>query len=178
LTCGYAEIAAANGVSIRLSCPALGFEVADGLLTAVHTPDGPVGARWVISASGLAGGTISALAGGEEIRIWPRRGQYWVLDRACGEKLHKMVLPVPMPHSRGVQVVPTTNGSALLGPDARDITDAADKATDTESLRALLRLTERLVPAVSLDYAIKTYAANRAAADETVRVRPDPLRPN
>jgi glycerol-3-phosphate dehydrogenase len=132
----------------------------------------------VVNAAGLAGGTISALAGGEAIGIWPRKGQYWVLDRAFGERLRKMVLPVPMPHSRGVQVVPTTNGSALLGPDARDITDAADKATDTESLQALLRLTERLVPAVSLDYAIKTYAANRAAADETVRVRPDPLRPN
>jgi glycerol-3-phosphate dehydrogenase len=178
LTCGYAEIAAANGATIRLSCPALGFEVADGLLTAVHTPDGPVRARWVINASGLAGGTISALAGGEEIRIWPRRGQYWVLDRAFGEKLHKMVLPVPMPHSRGVQVVPTTNGSALLGPDAQEITDPADKGTDPASLRAILRLTEQLVPEVSLDYAIKTYAANRAACEETVRVRPDRSRRN
>jgi hypothetical protein len=34
------------------------------------------------------------------------------------------------------------------------------------------------VPGVSLDYAIKTYAANRAACEETVRVRPDARRAN
>jgi glycerol-3-phosphate dehydrogenase len=83
-----------------------------------------------------------------------------------------------MPHTRGVQVVPTTNGSALLGPDARDGTDPADKSTDIDSLRAILRLTKDLVPDVTLTYAIKTYAANRAACDETVRARPDARQPN
>ncbi len=100
-----------------------------------------------------------------------------MLDRDFGERLHKMVLPVPMPHSRGVQVVPTTNGSALLGPDAQ-VSDSADKGTDAASLQAILRLTEQLGTGVSLDYAIKTYAANRAACDETVRVRPDARRSN
>jgi glycerol-3-phosphate dehydrogenase len=178
LTCAYADLAAANGAMIRLSCPAMGFGTRDGRVTAVDTPAGRLGARWVVNAAGLAGGTISVLAGGEDIRIWPRKGQYWILDRAFGERLHKMVLPVPMPHSRGVQVVPTTNGSALLGPDAQDITDPDDKSTDPASLQAILRLTEQLVPEVSLDYAIKTYAANRVACDETVRVRPDAHRPN
>jgi glycerol-3-phosphate dehydrogenase len=178
LTCGYAELAAANGATIALQRPAMGFEVAGDRLVAVQTPAGQVRARWVVNAAGVASGTISALAGGEELHVWPRKGQYWVLDREFGSQLRKMVLPVPMPHSRGVQVVPTTNGSALLGPDARDIDDPADKATDTDGLRALLRLTERLVPAVSVDYAIKTYAANRPAADETVLVRPDANRPN
>ena len=37
-----------------------------------------------------------------------------LLDRAFGERLSLMVLPVPLPHTRGVQVVPTTNGTALL----------------------------------------------------------------
>jgi glycerol-3-phosphate dehydrogenase len=178
LTCGYAELAAANGASVRLSCPAIGFDTHAGQLTTVQTPAGWIRARWVINAAGLGSGTISALAGGEELRIWPRKGQYWVLDRAFGSRLRKMVLPVPMPHTRGVQVVPTTNGSALLGPDAQDIADPADKATDPDSLQALLRLTEQLVPEVSRDLAIKTYAANRAAAEETVRVRPDGVRPN
>jgi glycerol-3-phosphate dehydrogenase len=178
LTCAYAELAAANGAVIRLCCPAMGFASADGRLTAVETPAGWFGARWVVNAAGLGSGVLSALAGGEDIRIWPRKGQYWVLDRAFGERLHKMVLPVPLPHTRGVQVVPTTNGSALLGPDAQEISDPADKGTDPDSLQAILRLTEQLVPDVSLDYAIKTYAANRAACDETVRARPDAQRPN
>jgi glycerol-3-phosphate dehydrogenase len=178
LTWAYAELAAANGAGISLSRPALGFERRAGRLTGVITPAGTIGARWVINAAGLGAGEISALAGGEEIHIWPRKGQYWILDRAFGDRLRTMVLPVPMPHSRGVQVVPTTNGSVLLGPDAQEIADPYDKGTDLPSLDAILALTERLVPQVTLDCAIKTYAANRAACEETVRVRFDAQRPN
>ena len=178
LTCAYAELAAANGAEVRLDCPALGFTRTGERLTAVDTPAGRLEAGYVINAAGVAGGRISALAGGEEIRIWPRKGQYWILDRAFGERLQMMVLPVPMPHTRGVQVVPTTNGSVLLGPDAQEITDPDDKSTDLDSLGVILGQTERLVPAVTPDSAIKTYAANRAACEETVRVRPDARVPN
>ncbi len=178
LTCAYAELAAANGAEIRLSCPALGFEREGDRLTAVDTPSGRVGARWVINAAGVAAGEISALADGEPLKIWPRKGQYWILDRAFGARMRMMVLPVPMPHTRGVQVVPTTNGSVLLGPDATEIEDPEDKSTEHENLQAILAQTERLVPSVTLDCAIKTYAANRAACEETVRVRPDSVRPN
>jgi glycerol-3-phosphate dehydrogenase len=83
-----------------------------------------------------------------------------------------------MPHTRGVQVVPTTNSSVLLGPDAEEIDDPYDKATEGKNLTAILEQTERLVPSVTLECAIKTYAANRAACEETVRVRPDMFRPN
>ena len=167
LTCGYAELAAANGAEIRLSCPVLGFDAADGVLTAVHTPAGPVRARWVVNAAGVASGVVSALAGGEEIRIWPRKGQYWVLDRGLrGAAAQDGAAGADAADPQGAGG-PTTNGSALLGPDAQEITDPADKGTDPASLRALLRLTEQLVPEVSLEYAIKTYAANRAAAESS-----------
>jgi glycerol-3-phosphate dehydrogenase len=178
LTCAYAELAAANGAELRLSCPALGFDRSGDLIDGVITPRGRVGTRWVINVAGVAGGAISALAEGEQIRIWPRKGQYWVLDRAFGERLRMIVLPVPTPQTRGVQVVPTTNGSLLLGPDAQEIDDPYDKGTERENLLAILEQTRRLVPSVTLESAIKTYAANRAACDEAVRVRPDRFRPN
>ena len=142
------------------------------------TPRGSVGAKWVVNAAGVAAGAISTLAGGEELHIWPRKGQYWILDRAYGERLRMIVLPVPMPYTRGVQVVPTTNGSVLLGPDAQDISDPDEKSTEQDALATILEQTMRLVPSVTTDYTIKTYAANRAASDETVRARPDKQRPN
>src|SRR5258708_12565427 len=45
LTCGYAELAAANGASIRLSCPAMGFDVSGGPPTPGQTPAGPIPPR-------------------------------------------------------------------------------------------------------------------------------------
>ncbi len=178
LTCAYAELAAANGAEIRRSCPAIGFDGHGELITAVITPEGRLGARWVINAAGIAGAAISALANGEQFRIWPRKGQYWILDRAFGEQLRMIVVRVPTPQTRGVQVSPTTNGSVLLGPDAQDIDDPYDKATERENLLGIFEQAQRLVPSVTLEPVIKTYAANRTASDETVRLRADRLRPN
>ena len=74
-------------------------------------------ARFVVNAAGLGAGRISALAGGEPIATWPRKGQYVVLDRSFGERLSKIVFCTHLPDTKGINVVPTVHGSALLGPD-------------------------------------------------------------
>lgn len=174
LTWAYAELAALNGASFHFETPVIGFETGpDGRLGRAVTPRGPFAARYFVNAAGLGSGQVSELAGGETIRMWPRKGQYWILDREFGQQLSRIVLPVPMPHSRGIEVAPTTNGSVLLGPDATDGTDPVDTSTDAAALREVLARTRQLVPSVSLDVAIKSYAANRPAADEPVRLRMD-----
>lgn len=173
LTFGYAELAALNGATIVLSAPVTGFERADGRLSAVVTPRGRIGARYVVSAAGVQGDTISALAGGETFRMWPRKGQFWILDRDFGSRLRHLVVAVPTPTTRGVLVVPTTNGSALLGPTAEDLEDRYDHATVPDTLQRVFDKAKALVPAVSLDYAIKTFAGARPAGDPVYRIKRD-----
>jgi glycerol-3-phosphate dehydrogenase len=148
--------------------------VSDGV---VSTTRGPVRASVVVNAAGVWAGEIARLAGGEELRLWPRKGQYWVLDREFGARLRRLVYPVPGAGTRGVQVVPTTNGSVLLGPSAHDGEDPLDKATDLATLDELFAEARGLVPAVADAPVIKTFAANRPACDETVRVRADAVVP-
>ncbi|MCW3063858.1 MAG: dependent oxidoreductase [Solirubrobacterales bacterium] len=174
LTWAYAELAALNGAELRFRAPVL--DVArdgDGRLSAVVTPEDRIACRYVVNAAGIGSGALSALAGGEEIRMWPRKGQYWILDRDFGQTLSRIVLPVPTPTTRGIEVAPTTNGSVLLGPDAEEGGDAEDRSTSAGNLRKIFAETQRLVPTVSLDRAIKTYAGSRPAADEPVRLRFD-----
>ena len=180
LTWAYAELASANGADVRLSTRVTGFDTdGEGRLIGVQTTRGSIGCGFVVNAAGLGAGIVSGLAGGEPLDPRPRKGQYWVLDRAFGARMRKIVLPVPTPQTRGVQVVPTTNGSVLLGPSADDIDDETDRATDAEELATIVRLCRALVPSVSAEYAIKSYAANRATTgDETLRLRPDPTVPN
>jgi glycerol-3-phosphate dehydrogenase len=179
LVCGYGELAAANGVRVALSCTATGVAVQTGRIAAVHTTRGTVRCRYVVNAAGMAAGTISELSGGEELDPTPRKGQYWILDRAWGARMSKIILPVPMPHTRGVQVVPTTNGSVLLGPSVQDIDDEWDTATSQEALGPIFDQCRALVPSVSLEHAIKTYAANRTVTgEETMRLRVDETMPN
>jgi glycerol-3-phosphate dehydrogenase len=179
LVCGYGELAAANGARIALDCTATGIELAGGQITAVYTTRGTVRCRFLVNAAGMAAGVISELSGGELLDPKPRKGQYWILDRAFGASLSRIILPVPMPQTRGVQVVPTTNGSVLLGPSVEDIEDDWDTGTSPEALATIFGECRALIPSVSLSHAIKTYAANRTVTgEETMRLRLDATIPN
>jgi glycerol-3-phosphate dehydrogenase len=178
LTIGYAELAARNGVRFLFSAPVAGFEVDDERLTAVRTPVATLRARFVVNAAGVGAGDVSAMAGGEPFRCWPRQGQYWLLDRELGGRFRKVVGGVPSERTRGIYCVPTTNRSLLLGPTADDREDPADRAVSRDVLEQVMEAARRLVPAVRREYAIKTFAANRPASEPTYRLEADRRRPN
>lgn len=174
LTFGYAELAALNGATFFLSSPALAFEKSHGQLDAIITPHARIHARFVVNASGVQADGISALAGGEAFTMWPRKGQFWILDREFGSRLRHIVVAVPTPKTRGVLVVPTTHGSVLLGPTAEDLEDRFDRATVPDTLERVFEKAKALVPSVSLDFAIKTFAGVRPASDPVYRIKRDP----
>jgi glycerol-3-phosphate dehydrogenase len=176
LTLGYAELAARNGVTFHLSAPVTALAEVPGGWD-VETPRGRLRARFLVNAAGVEADTVAALAGGEPMRCWPRQGQYWLLDRELGARFRKVVGGVPTEHTRGVYCVPTTNRSLLLGPTADDRRERADRAVDRPTLERVLEQARRLVPSVRPELAIKTFAANRPAADRTYRIEVDARRP-
>jgi glycerol-3-phosphate dehydrogenase len=178
LTWAYAELAALNGAQFHFSTPVIGFDHHNGQLSAALTAGGRIGGRFFVNAAGIGSGVVSELAGGEQITMWARKGQYWVLDRDFGQQMSRIVLPIPTASTRGVEVAPTTNGSLLLGPDAEEGGAAEDRATAADNLARIFAQTQRLVPLISLDRAIKTYAGNRPAAEEPVRIGFDAAVPN
>jgi glycerol-3-phosphate dehydrogenase len=173
LTWALAELAARNGVRIMLGTPVVGFRRSGDRIAAATTPEGEIEARFVVNAAGLQADRVSQLAGGESFRMWPRKGQYWILDRAFGARLRHIVFAAPATETKGIHVVPTTRGSVLLGPTADDGEDRDDKATVSERLQDAFEHARRLVPSVSLDHAIRTYAALRPACDEPFFIRRD-----
>src|SRR5581483_7888928 len=116
---------------------------------------------------------ISAHAGGDEFRMWPRQGQYWLLDRELGRRFGKIVGGVPTPITRGIYCVPTTNTSLLLGPTAVDGELPESRAVDADTLDGVFEAARRLVPSVRRELAIKTFASNRPASDPVYRVAAD-----
>ncbi len=178
LTFALAELAARNGADIRLGAPVIGFDRQGDRILTVRTPTGVSPARFVVNAAGLSLGLISDLAGGETLALWPRKGEYWLLDRRFGARLQHIVFATPLADTKGIHVVPTTNGTVLLGPSAEDNDRPYDKETDAQALEYIFERARRMVPSVSLDFAIKTFAAIRPASDERIRVRVDRRVPN
>jgi glycerol-3-phosphate dehydrogenase len=173
LTIGYAELAARNGVDVLTSTPVTGIVSRGGRIDAVETPRGRIGAGFVVNAAGLGAAEISAHAAGDEFRMWPRQGQYWLLDRELGRHFGKIVGGVPTPVTRGIYCVPTTNTSLLLGPTAVDGELPESRAVDADTLDGVFEAARRLVPSVRRELAIKTFASNRPASDPVYRVAAD-----
>lgn len=179
LTVGYAELAVRNGIELRLSTPARGFRrSSDGLLTHVETAGEAFAARFVVNAAGLLADEVSAAAQAEQFRIWPRKGQFLLVDREIGRRVTKILTPIPSARTRGILAVPTTNGTLLLGPTADDQEDKADNTTDEETLEKVLARAKRLVPDIARRHVIKAFAGLRPASDPVYRVELSERVPN
>lgn len=170
LTLGYAELAARNGVRFFLGAAVVAAEVRDGRVLEVRTPRERFTPRFVVNAAGLGADTVSRLLGGEDFRVWPRRGEYLLADREDGAAIPRVITQLPNSHTRGVMVVPSTHGSVLLGPTATDDDDKSDRSTHIDVLDQVRRECLGLVPALADAEIIKSFAGLRPASDRTYRI--------
>jgi glycerol-3-phosphate dehydrogenase len=176
LTVAYAKLAAVNGAPILVEEPVIGIESAGDDRTLVCTASRRIAARFIVNAAGLGMGDISRLAGGEPLHMWPRRGEYLVLDREFGRRMRRLVLGTSLPDAKGVNVTPTTHGTVLVGPSATD--NGAERSTHAEAIDSVFDAARRLVPSIDRGWAIKLFAGSRPASDERFRCRFDTLVPN
>ena len=155
------ELAAENNVEIHTS-----FRVVHSELT----PDGriltgedgrKVKARWVINCGGLYADELSSILGGESFKIYPRKGEEYLLDRNSAAYPDKVIFPVPLPHSKGVLVIPTAGGTTMVGPTADPVEDKEDTSTTTQSKEKIFTLARRMVPSVSERDLISSFSGSR-----------------
>ena len=81
--------------------------------------------RYLINCAGLQADRIAAMAGADRYRIYPCRGEYFVLDK---QELAMPVYPVPRKGAGGlgVHLTPTIEGNVLIGPSAEYLDDGPD----------------------------------------------------
>jgi len=170
LTLGYAELAARNGARLFCGAPVVAADVRAGRVHEVRTPDRRFRPRYVVNAAGLGADTVSRLLGGEDFRVWPRRGEYLLADREDGAGIPRVITQIPSAHTRGVMVVPSTHGSLLLGPTATDDEDKSDRSTHADVLERVWRECLALVPTLADAEVIKSFAGLRPASDRTYRI--------
>lgn len=155
------ESAKKNGVQVLTS-----FEVADsewdGSRHIVTAADGrKLKARYVINAAGLFADKVSKIFGAEEFEITPRKGEYYLLDRATPAAPEKVLFPVPTKVSKGMLVIPTAEGTVLIGPTADDIDDKEDLSVNEENLQKIFEQARKMVPVVSQTDVISLFAGLR-----------------
>ncbi|MCD7878271.1 MAG: NAD(P)/FAD-dependent oxidoreductase [Cloacibacillus porcorum] len=172
LTIALAENAHANGVEFFLGREVTSISKEnDGKFTVKTACGETFTADIVINAAGLSSGRISALAGvtagnnGESLRIWPCRGEYYVLDKRLDGTLKTLIYPVPGAKDAGlgIHLTPTVDGNILIGPSADYIPEETpeDYCVTSPVLEDLRREGQKLLPDIKMSDFIRNFAGNR-----------------
>ena len=154
------ENAVQNGARLRLNTRVIAMRREnDGYL--LETDRGALQVRAVVNCAGLAADRVQGLLFPPAVRIVPTAGDYLVLDRNSVGKPTHILQVEPEEKEKGLTVVPTVEGSLLLGPTERENT--LDYATAESGLARVREQAARLLPCLAMDGTIRSFAAVRWA---------------
>ncbi len=167
LNAAMAENAVLNGVKVLLNTEVLNILVKNQRIEAVVTTRGRFYPKVVINCAGLYADQVAAMAEEIDFQIRPRRGQYFLFDKAFAGHVRHCIYAPPTPVSKGMIVVPTTEGNILAGSNAELLEDKTDHSTTAEGLNHIYEATiHKLFPGLPrFGDVTTTFAGLRAAAD-------------
>jgi glycerol-3-phosphate dehydrogenase len=155
-----AENAIANGVKIECEAEVREIE-RHGAAWEVTTSSSVHRARYVINAAGLRSDRIAEMAGLEVPRIYPWKGEEYLLDKHAGRLTGRVIFPLPRKETKGVLVIPTVDGNTMIGPTAEDVSDPQDLSTSAAGKRLVVESVRRLVPSLREEMVIASFAGLR-----------------
>lgn len=155
------EWATANGVELRTGWDLVRGERRGDRWRLVSGGGDVLEARWVVNAAGLRADEVSRACGAEDYRIGARKGEEYILERGAAGCPAHVIFPVPARTSKGVLVIPTVEGTTMLGPTAEEVEDKDDVATTPENLDRIMELAGRMVPSIARRDIITSFAGLR-----------------
>jgi glycerol-3-phosphate dehydrogenase len=162
-TVALAENAAANGVKFYFETEVKGISKQDKLFR-VKAGETYFYTRYLINSAGLYSDRVSSMAGEQGYKIYPCRGEYFILDKRTSQYLNMPVYPVPRPGigGLGVHLTPTMEGNILIGPSAEYIKTKNDYASTKKVMDKLFKEAKELLPPISMKHIIRSYTGIRA----------------
>lgn len=155
--------AVANGATIHVSAPVTAIEVG-GEGFEITAGAQPIRARFVVNAAGFGAPGIERLVGLDAIELIARKGEEYLLDKRLRGLVHRIVFPCPTPTSKGILVIPTHDGTLMVGPTAHDVDDPADTTTTMAGADEVFSTVRRLVPGITRRDCIAEFAGVRAVS--------------
>ena len=162
----FAREALAHGAMFTNNAKVLSVEV-DREVTTLQTTAGPLMARFVVNAAGLAGTQVDEMFTGHRFTVTPRRGELVVYDKLARRLVSRIILPVPQKHTKGVLLTPTVFGNLMVGPTADDIDDPTATGSTHDGVARVIAAAHRLLPALQNEEITAVYAGLRAATEES-----------
>lgn len=166
LTIALAENAVINGVKVLLNAEVQDIIIKDKKVEAVKTSRGTIEAKVVINAAGLYADKIASMVEDIDFEIKPRKGQYFLYDKKWSYLVKHAIYSAPSKISKGMIILPTTEGNILGGSNAQTIDDKENLATTYEGFEEIYNNTiHHIFPSLPrMGDVITTFSGLRAAA--------------
>jgi glycerol-3-phosphate dehydrogenase len=158
-----AAAAAGAGAEIRTRARVVAIGREHGRLRLALEGGEEVVCTAAVNCAGLHADDVARLAGDDSFAVYPRKGEFLVFDRPCGEALARILLPVPTARTKGVLVFPTIDGKVVAGPTAHDQDAKGDWSVRPEARHELLAKAWETLPALEGAEPIAGYAGLRPA---------------
>jgi glycerol-3-phosphate dehydrogenase len=162
-TLGLAAAAERHGAQVRTRFRVAGVDQAPDELVVSDAGGECVRSRLLVNCAGLRADEVARLAGDDSFGIYPRKGEFLVFEPPAGERLERILLPVPTKRTKGVLVFPTIDGMAVAGPTAIDIEDKDDWSVRPEAREEILPKARAMWPQLEGLEPVAAYAGLRPA---------------
>ncbi len=122
-------------------------------------------AKSVISAAGIFSDQVAyLLEKNVPYQIFPRKGEYFVLDRKVKGLINHVLYPLPTKVGKGVLIIPQVHGNILLGPTST-LQDEKELASNTKvGLDQIKRDVKAIAKNIPFNLVIRTFAGIRASS--------------
>ncbi len=158
------ENACLNGLELAVESPVTDIADNDGVWT-IKTPNREFNARYIINSAGLYADAIAEMAGVRDFTIRPRKGEEYILDKRLMGLVKRVIFPCPTPVSKGILVIPTYDGTLMVGPTAEMTDDKEDLTTTAVGSETVFSSVKRTVPGISERDCIAEFAGLRAVTE-------------
>lgn len=165
------ENAGRNGVKFYTGAGVEGISQRGERRFEIHTPQGIFNTRYLINAAGLFADEISAMAGVDDFKIRPRKGEEFLLDKKREHITNHLLFPLPSQTSKGILVIKTSDGNPMIGPTAEDAADKEDLSTSDAGFKKVLLSAQKMIPSISEDDVIAYFAGLRPSAGKDFIIR-------
>ena len=122
-------------------------------------------ARFIVNCAGIYSDKIANMIDDSDIKVTPRKGEYVLLDKDCGNFVSHTIFQTPTKMGKGILISPTVDGNLLLGPTSVDIIDKDNKNTTEEGLAQVLEKAKKSIGTVSTNKIITSFCGLRAVGN-------------
>lgn len=150
-----------NGALLKTNFEVNSIEEIEGGYKVLSKSDS-VTAKVVINAAGLFSDKIASMVGDNSFTITPRKGEYILLDKECGELVSHTIFRTPSKMGKGILVSPTVDGNLLTGPTSLDIDDKTNNETTAEGFAHIIKEANENVSGIPFNKTITSFCGLRA----------------